>query len=62
VPAEASEVRKGNLRAPEGSASVREATKPHAAVEKIPDETRQISPSENCWAFNWNVSFVELNA
>jgi hypothetical protein len=30
--------------------------------EKIPDETRQTSPSENCWAFNWNVSFVELNA
>ena len=31
-------------------------------IEKIPDETRQISPSENCWAYNWIVSFVELNA
>jgi hypothetical protein len=33
-----------------------------ARIEKIPDETRQISPSENCWAYNWIVSFVELNA
>jgi hypothetical protein len=33
-----------------------------ADIEKIPDETRQISPSENCWAYNWIVSFVELNA
>jgi hypothetical protein len=31
-------------------------------IEKIPDVTRQISPSENCWAYNWIVSFVELNA
>jgi hypothetical protein len=57
-------VRKGNLRAPEGSAYPERATdrpKQHR-IEKIPDETRQISPSENCWAFNWIVSFVGLNA
>jgi hypothetical protein len=41
--------------------SDRDRPKPHR-IEKIPDETRQISPSENCWAYNWIVSFVELNA
>ena len=57
-------MRKGNLRAPEGSAYPERATdRPKLQnIELIPDETRQISPSENCWAYNWIVSFVELNA